>query len=45
MTALPSREIHLVARPVGVPEAAHFAVAENPAPAPGAGEVQVKNLL
>jgi NADPH-dependent curcumin reductase CurA len=43
MPALPSREIRLAARPVGMPAAEHFALAETSAPEPDAGEVQVRN--
>lgn len=41
---LPSREIRLKARPVGVPAPEHFELAAAEARAPGDGEVQVKNL-
>ncbi|MEI6418148.1 MAG: NADP-dependent oxidoreductase [Sphingomonadales bacterium] len=40
-----SREIRLAARPVGVPAAEHFAMASVTLPAPGVGEVLVKNLF
>ena len=40
-----TREIHLKSRPVGVPDAAHFELATVDLPAPGPGEVQVKNLF
>lgn len=39
-----SREIRLKRRPVGVPTAADFELASVDLPAPGPGEVQVKNL-
>jgi NADPH-dependent curcumin reductase CurA len=39
-----SREIHLKARPVGMPKASDFDLATVEVPAPGAGEVQVRNL-
>ena len=38
------REIRLKSRPVGLPTAANFELASVDVPAPGAGEVQVKNL-
>ena len=38
------REIRLKSRPVGLPTAANFELASVDLPAPGAGEVQVKNL-
>ncbi len=38
-----SREIRLKSRPVGLPTAANFEVATVDLPAPGAGEVQVRN--
>jgi hypothetical protein len=41
---LASREIRLKSRPVGEPTLANFELAEAPAPAPAAGEAQVKNL-
>lgn len=43
MPALPSREWRLTARPVGLPEPGHFALAEAPAPEPGEGEIQIRN--
>lgn len=39
-----SREIRLKSRPVGTPAAEHFELASVELPAPGAGEVLVKNL-
>ena len=39
------REIHLKSRPVGMPTADNFDVGSADARAPGAGEVQVKNLF
>lgn len=44
MPALPSREIRLSSRPVGMPAPEHFAIADAPAREPQAGEVQVRNL-
>lgn len=41
---LVSREIRLKSRPVGMPNAGNFELASVTLPAPGAGEVQVKNL-
>src|SRR5262249_34888145 len=41
---LVSREIRLKSRPVGEPTAANFELASVEVPAPGPGEVQVKNL-
>ena len=41
---LVSREIRLKSRPVGMPTDANFELASVTLPAPGAGEVQVKNL-
>ena len=38
-----SRELRLASRPVGVPTAANFTLAEADVAAPGAGEVQVRN--
>ncbi|MBS0411040.1 MAG: NADP-dependent oxidoreductase [Proteobacteria bacterium] len=38
-----SREIHLKSRPVGTPTAANFETVTVTLPAPGAGEVQVRN--
>jgi len=38
------REIRLKSRPVGMPKAENFELASVDLPAPGAGEVQVKNL-
>ena len=38
-----TREIHLKSRPVGVPGAEHFELATVDLPAPGPGEVQVRN--
>jgi NADPH-dependent curcumin reductase CurA len=42
--ALISREVHLVNRPDGSPEAGDFAVVESRLERPGNGEVQVRNL-
>lgn len=44
MPALPSREIRLAARPVGLPKATDFQLAETTAAEPVAGEIQVRNL-
>lgn len=44
MPPAPSREIRLVARPVGLPRPDDFELALHEAPAPAAGEVQVRNL-
>jgi NADPH-dependent curcumin reductase CurA len=40
-----SREVRLAGRPVGLPEASNFEIATVELPAPGAGEVQVRNLF
>ncbi len=45
MPAIPSREIRLAARPIGLPAHEHFAAAQADAPAPGKGEAQVRNLI
>ena len=39
-----SREVHLKSRPHGLPKAENFEIVTVDVPAPGAGEVQVKNL-
>ncbi len=44
MTAIDSREVRLAARPSGLPKPSDFTLVNNPAPAPAAGEVQVRNL-
>lgn len=44
MPAIPSRDIRLKERPVGLPTAAAFGSGAADAPEPGPGEVQVKNL-
>ena len=44
MSTIASREIRLKSRPVGTPKASDFDLATAQIPAPGAGEVQVKNL-
>lgn len=36
------REVHLIVRPDGIPQAGHFALREVPTLAPGAGEIQVR---
>lgn len=38
-----NRQVRLKSRPVGVPQATHFDLVETPIPAPGAGEVLVRN--
>ncbi|MGC1303569.1 MAG: NADP-dependent oxidoreductase [Caulobacteraceae bacterium] len=40
-----SREVHLVSRPEGLPQASNFEIAAVELPAPGEGEVQVRNLF
>jgi NADPH-dependent curcumin reductase CurA len=40
-----SREIHLVARPVGMPKAEDFAVVEKPLAEPAQGEMLVRNIF
>lgn len=42
--SLNAREIRLKSRPVGLPAAENFELATTPLPAPGAGEVLVRNL-
>ena len=44
MTQQTSRQIHLKSRPVGMPEAENFDLVTVDVPAPGDGEVQVRNL-
>ena len=44
MPEIASREIHLVSRPVGMPQASDFAMVETMAQAPREGEAQVRNL-
>src|SRR5947209_5721184 len=39
-----SREIRLKSRPAGMPDASNFELAQVDVPAPGAGQVQVRNL-
>lgn len=39
-----SREVHLVARPEGMPGAEHFSIVETDVPDPGPGELRVQNL-
>lgn len=39
-----NKQIHLVSRPTGEPEAANFALIETPVPSPGAGQVLLKTL-
>lgn len=39
-----NRQVLLKARPDGIPQAEHFALAEAPVPAPGAGQILVRNL-
>jgi NADPH-dependent curcumin reductase CurA len=43
MTRLTSREWRLASRPLGMPEPSNFELAETEIPAPGEGEVQVRN--
>jgi NADPH-dependent curcumin reductase CurA len=38
MGALVNRQVRLVSRPRGIPQAEHFALATEPMPAPGKGE-------
>src|ERR1700735_790387 len=40
-----SREVRLVSRPEGLPQASDFAIAAVELPPPGEGEVQVRNLF
>ncbi|MDR3506552.1 MAG: NADP-dependent oxidoreductase [Caulobacteraceae bacterium] len=42
--SITSKEVRLKSRPVGLPVADNFEIAQVQLPAPGAGEVQVKNL-
>ena len=44
MPALPSREVRLASRPVGMPAPEHFELADAAAREPATGEVQVRNL-
>ncbi len=43
MTGITSREWHLASRPVGMPTHENFAIATTTVPAPGEGEVTVRN--
>lgn len=43
MPILPSREVRLLRRPVGMPTADCFEIVANPAPEPAEGEIQVRN--
>jgi len=44
MATTVSREIHLKNRPIGLPSESDFELVTVPVPAPGAGEVLVRNL-
>ena len=44
MSAVQSREIHLKQRPNGVPTAADFELVTNSLPAPGPGEMLIRNV-
>ncbi len=39
-----NRQVLLKARPDGIPQAEHFELAEAPVPAPGAGQILVRNV-
>jgi len=39
-----NRQVVLVSRPDGIPQAAHFQIVETPVPVPGPGQVLVRNL-
>ena len=41
----PSREVHLIKRPEGMPQAGDFALVETDVADPGEGQVLVRNLL
>ena len=43
MRALVNRQVRLVSRPRGIPQAEHFALATEPMPAPGKGEILIRN--
>lgn len=43
MTAAINRQVLLASRPQGIPQAAHFRVAEAPIPVPGPGQLLVRN--
>ena len=43
MTTITSREVHLRSRPHGLPTADNFALVETELPAPGAGQVLIRN--
>jgi len=43
MGALVNRQVRLVSRPRGIPQAEHFALATEPMPAPGKGEILIRN--
>jgi NADPH-dependent curcumin reductase CurA len=43
MNSLTNRQVRLVARPRGIPQPEHFAVVMEPAAAPGAGQILVRN--
>ncbi|MBI5264117.1 MAG: NADP-dependent oxidoreductase, partial [Bradyrhizobium sp.] len=41
---LRSREVHLIARPAGMPREEEFAIVEQTVPDPSPGQVEVQNL-
>ena len=43
MGALVNRQVRLVSRPRGIPQAEHFALATEPMPAPGKDEILIRN--
>ena len=43
MTAAINRQVLLASRPQGIPQAAHFRIAEAPIPVPGPGQLLVRN--
>ena len=43
MTTITSREVHLRSRPHGLPTADNFALVETELPAPGDGQVLIRN--
>ncbi len=44
MKSFPNREIHLIHRPLGIPDADDFALVDTPIPEPAAGQILVRNL-
>lgn len=44
MSATVNRQVVLVARPTGIPQAKHFAIVERDVPVPGPGQVLVRNI-